>query len=118
MALIYRAVQAGIANKKGEKLWHLNLVKMKDVVTTQTLAEQIAEKSSLSPGDVHRVIRNLMTTMRLHLLNSYTVKLEGLGTFTMIAHTRGKGVQTAQEVNPNQVLSKMPVYTRVFSTSW
>lgn len=103
MALIYRAIQSAIANKAGEKLWHLSLVKMRDVVTTQTLAEHIAEKSSLSPGDVHNVIRNLMTTMRVHLLNSYTVKLEGLGSFTMIAHTRGQGVKTAQEVNPNQV---------------
>lgn len=103
MALIYRAIQSGIANKEGEKLWHLSLVKMRDVVTTQTLAEQIAEKSSLSPGDVHSVIRNLMTTMRVHLLNSYTVKLEGLGSFTMLAHTRGQGVKTAKEVSPNQV---------------
>ena len=50
MALIYRAIQSGIANKEGEKLWHLSLVKMKDVIVTQTLAEQIAEKSSLSAG--------------------------------------------------------------------
>lgn len=103
MALIYRAIQSAIANKAGEKLWHLSLVKMRDVITTQVLAEHIAEKSSLSPGDVHNVIRNLMTTMRVHLLNSYTVKLEGLGSFTMIAHTRGQGVKTAKEVNPNQV---------------
>ena len=103
MALIYRALQATVANKGGEKLWHLSLVKMKDVIVTQTLAEQIAEKSSLSPGDVHNVIRNLMTTMRTHLLNSYTVKLEGLGSFTMIAQTKGTGVKTAKEVGPNQV---------------
>lgn len=103
MALIYRAIQSEIVNKDGEKLWHLSLVKMRDVIVTQTLAEQIAEKSSLSAGDVHNVIRNLMSTMRMYLLNSYTVKLEGLGTFTMIAQTRGKGAKTAKEVSPNQV---------------
>lgn len=103
MALIYRAIQSGIANKEGEKLWHLSLVKMKDVIVTQTLAEQIAEKSLLSAGDVHNVIRNLMSTMRMYLLNSYTVKLEGLGSFTMIAQTRGKGAKTVKEVNPNQI---------------
>lgn len=85
MALIYRAIQSGIANKEGEKLWHLSLVKMKDVIVTQTLAEQIAEKSSLSAGDVHNVIRNLMSTMRMYLLNSYTVKLEGLVSFSFIS---------------------------------
>ena len=116
MALIYRAIQSGIANKEGEKLWHLSLVKMKDVIVTQTLAEQIAEKSSLSAGDVHNVIRNLMSTMRMYLLNSYTVKLEGLGSFTMIAQTRGKGAKTAKEVSPNQITylrcQFTPEYTR------
>ena len=63
----------------------------------------IAEKSSLTPGDVHNVIRNLMTVMRSQLLNSRTVRLDVLGTFTMKARTRGKGVETPEEVNPNQV---------------
>ena len=44
-----------------------------------------------------------MSTMRMYLLNSYTVKLEGLGSFTMIAQTRGKGAKTAKEVSPNQI---------------
>lgn len=115
MALIYRAIQSTIANKGGEKLWHLSLVKMKDVIVTQTLAEQIAEKSALSVGDVHSVIRNLMSTMRTHLLNSYTVKLEGLGTFTMIAQTRGKGAKTPKEVGPNQVSNLKCQFTAEYS---
>lgn len=67
--------------------------KVGKVVDTQLLAESIAEKSSLTPGDVQNVIRNLMSTMRMHLLNSRTVRLNGLGTFTMKARTRGKGTE-------------------------
>ena len=83
---------------------------------TQLLAESIAEKSSLTPGDVQNVIRNLMSTMRMHLLNSRTVRLNGLGTFTMKARTRGKGTEKAEDVNPNQVTALRcqftPEYTR------
>ena len=85
-------------------------------VDTQSLAESIAEKSSLTPGDVQNVIRNLMSTMRMHLLNSRTVRLNGLGTFTMKARTRGKGTEKAEDVNPNQVTALRcqftPEYTR------
>jgi len=85
-------------------------------VDAQQLAEVIAEKSSLTPGDVHNVIRNLMTVMRSQLLNSRTVRLDGLGTFTMKARTRGKGVVKFEDVNPNQVTALRcqftPEYTR------
>ena len=54
--------------------------------------------------------------MRLQLLNSRTVRLDGLGTFTVIARTRGKGVDAEKDVSPNQVTSLhfmfTPEYTR------
>ena len=103
MALFYKAVKSTMATKSGDKKWHLNLVKVGKVVSTQQLAEMIAEKSSLTPGDVHNVVRNLMTAMRSELLNSKTVRLEGLGTFTMKARSRGRGVDKEEDVNPNQV---------------
>lgn len=52
MPLFYKAVQANRENKEGVKTWHPSLVKMKKVVNTQTLVEDIAEKSSLTAGDV------------------------------------------------------------------
>lgn len=116
MPLFYYARQSQIATKEGVKTWHLSLKKVGKVVDTQLLAESIAEKSSLTPGDVQNVIRNLMSTMRMHLLNSRTVRLNGLGTFTMKARTRGKGTVKAEDVNPNQVTALRcqftPEYTR------
>ena len=45
-----------------------------------------------------------------------TVRLNGLGTFTMKARTRGKGTVKAEDVNPNQVTALRcqftPEYTR------
>ena len=76
----------------------------------------VAEKCSATPGDVHNVIRNLVSVMRLQLLNSRTVRLDGLGTFTVMARTRGKGVDNEKDVTPNQVTSLhfmfTPEYTR------
>lgn len=116
MPLFYRPVQSPIANKEGVKKWHLNLVKVGKTVNTQQMAEGIAEKSSLTPGDVQNVVRNLMTVMRAELLNSRTVRLEGLGTFTMKARTSGRGVDAPDKVNPNQITALRcqftPEYTR------
>ena len=79
MPLIYKPYQANIANKAGQKLYYPRLVKFSKMVNTQKMAELIAEKASLTPGDVHNVIRNLMSVMREQLLNSRTVRLEGEG---------------------------------------
>ena len=116
MPLFYYGRRSQIATKEGVKTWHLSLKKVGKTVDTQLPAENIAEKSSLTPGDVQNVIRNLMSTMRMHLLNSRTVRLNGLGTFTMKARTRGKGVEKEEDVNPNQVTALRcqftPEYTR------
>ena len=43
--------------------------------------------------------------MREQLLNSRTVRLEGLGTFTMIAKAGGKGVVLESKVSSSQIVS-------------
>ena len=96
MPLFYKGIQAAKANKEGVKTWHPALVKIKNVINTQTMAEGFAEKASLTPGDVQNVVRNLLSVMRVHLLNSHSVRLEGLGTFTMGIRSRGKGVDTEE----------------------
>lgn len=116
MPLIYKSYQANIANKEGQKLYYPRLVKFGKMVNTQKMAEMIAEKASLTAGDVHNVIRNLMSVMKEQLLNSRTVKLEGLGTFTMIAKAGGKGVELESKVSSTQIISLRcqftPEYTR------
>ena len=116
MPLIYKPYQANITNNAGQKLYSPRLVKFSKMVNTQKMAELIAEKASLTPGDVHNVLRNLMSVMREQLLNSRTVRLEGLGTFTMIATAGGKGVVLESKVSSSQIVSLRcqftPEYTR------
>ena len=111
MPLFYVARQSQVATKEGEKLYHLTLKKLGKVVDTQTMATEIAEKSSLTEGDVHNVVRNLLSVMRNYLLNSRSVRLDGLGTFTMKASSKGKGVRTPEEVSPNQVTALKCLFT-------
>ena len=116
MPLLYYARQSQLKTKDGVKQWHLTLKKVGRAVSLQQLGEMVAEKCSATPGDVHNVIRNLMSVMRLQLLNSRTVRLDGLGTFTVMARTRGNGVDHEKDVTPNQVKSLhfmfTPEYTR------
>ena len=104
MPLIYKPYQATLANKEGQKLYYPRLVKF-----------------GLTAGDVHNVIRNLMSVMREQLLNSRTVRLEGLGTFTMIAKAGGKGVELESKVSSSQITSLRcqftPEYTRAANGS-
>ena len=64
----------------------------------------------------HLTLKKIGRAVSLQLLNSRTVRLDGLGTFTVIARTRGKGVDHEKDVNPNQVTSLhfmfTPEYTR------
>ncbi|MCD7902033.1 MAG: HU family DNA-binding protein [Bacteroides sp.] len=103
MPLLYKAVQSNMASEDGENKWYPHLVKSSKRATTETLAEEIARRSSLSPGDVHNVIQNLTDCMRLHLLNSESVHLDGFGTFTVKASSAGNGVSTAEEVSHKQI---------------
>lgn len=115
MALIYKPVRSSIASKDGLKRFHPRLIKV-DTVDLSTIAEEITEVSAVSSGDVHSVITNLMSSMRTHLLNSNSVKLDGFGTFTVIAHSNEQGVEKEEDVSASQinrlVIRFMPEYTR------
>ncbi|MCD7900799.1 MAG: HU family DNA-binding protein [Bacteroides sp.] len=101
--LLYKARQSSIASKDGKKKWFPVLVKTGKAVTLFEMADEVAEKSSLTPGDTMSVTSNLMRVIARHLMNSRSVKLDGLGTFTVIAKSVGHGVDTEEEVNHTQI---------------
>ena len=98
MPVIYKSRQATIANKEGNKMYHPQVV-ITGNVTLERLADEVAELSSLSPGDVLNSIKNLITVMTRHMQASETVVLDGLGSFRLSMNSTGKGFATAEEVN-------------------
>jgi predicted histone-like DNA-binding protein len=119
MTLLYKPVKSTMPTKDGEYLWYPRIVKIGRMITTQDLAVAISKASSLSEGDVHNVIRNLMSVMRFHLQNSHSVQLDGLGSFTIKAQTTGNGAETAEKVHFKQInylkIQFTPSYRRIGS---
>ena len=114
MPVLYKTIQSTKENKDGAKLFHPRAVHIATVPTMQ-LAKEIAEYSSLSPGDVKNTIDNMVTVMTKHLHSSESVTVDGLGTFGLIMRSRGRGAATAKEVNASQALLLVrftPSYTK------
>lgn len=103
MALLFTAQQSVLESKDGKKKWHPRLVKAGHAATTLEMSEEISKRSSLSQGDVLSVVFHLMDVMKGHLLNSRSVKLDGLGSFTAIVRSAGEGVDNEEDVHAGQI---------------
>ena len=101
MALLFKPFQSVLENKEGARLFYPRTVVIGNV-DTDTLAQEIAEYSSLTKGDVKNTIDNLITVMTRHLQASESVTLDGLGTFRLTMRSPGKGAASAQEVTASQ----------------
>lgn len=104
MAMNYRAIQSLFKTKEGKQLWYPTLVKG-GTVDSEHIAERIAEKSSLTRGDVYNVLDALVGEMNDKLMNGLSVRLNGFGTFTAIAKAGGNGVESPEDVNASQIKS-------------
>ena len=99
MAVLYKTAQSILANKDGKKLFYPRVV-LKGNVSTDQIAQEIAEYSSLSKGDTKNVIDNLVRVLTTHLQSSESVTLDGFGTFRMTMKSNGKGVESAERFLP------------------
>ena len=116
MSLFYKALRSTLKSKDGIRKYYPRVIKTGGTVETFELASEVAERSSLTPGDMYNALNNLMPVMRRHLLNGCAVNLNGLGTFTIVSKSNGKGVNTEEEVNASQItglrIRFTPSYTR------
>ena len=107
MPVLYKTIQSTMKTKDGDKLYHPRTVYVGSV-NTEKIAQEIAEYSSLSKGDVKNSIDNLVTVMTRHLQSSEVVMLDGLGTFRLAMKSRGKGAKTKEEVSAAQGWHRRP----------
>lgn len=89
--------------KKLNGLWFPQLILVGKPAKTQEVAERLARESTVSPADVHAVIRALPDVMAEIMAEGRSVQLEGLGTFYYTCQASGKGVDSEEKVNANQI---------------
>lgn len=90
------------ANKASEK-WYPSVITVGKPAGTQEIAQRLARESTLSPADVHAVIRGLPTVMAEIMAEGRSINLEGLGSFRYTSISSGNGVEAESEVNASQI---------------
>lgn len=100
MAILYKPFQSVLKTKDDKQLFYPRVV-LKGNVSTDRLAQEIADYSSLTKGDTKNALDNLITVMTLHLQASESVTIDGLGTFRPVMKAK-KGVESAELVSPAQ----------------
>lgn len=103
MALVFKAFQSNIKNKSGVKLWYPRVITVGKTVSTRQLATDVAEMSTMTPGDMYNALHTLASVMKRYLQESHSVKLDGIGTFSLHSRAGGNGVATEKEVNSTQI---------------
>lgn len=105
MSVLIKARQSSIVDKEsGKKLFYPHTVR-RGQISTDDLARLIAEKSSLTTGDIRNVIENLGEAVEHYFRMGYSVKLEKLGSFSLGVRSAGKGVEKAEDVSAKQINS-------------
>lgn len=72
-------------------------------VTQNQLANELAERSSLSSGDVLSVLEQLPKRIAGHLKDGRTITIDGLGTFYIAISS--DGAETPEECRPEKIRS-------------
>lgn len=116
MTLQVAAIQSSFESQDGTKKWYPRIVKVGKTITSNDLAKDLADVSTLSIGDARNVFDNLASIIKKHLMNSQSVCIDDFGTFTVTSQARGTGVDTKEEVTPKQITGLKvrftPTYTR------
>lgn len=101
MALFYEKRKANVNNQDKKVVFYPRAVH-KGTVRLQQIANEVAEYSSLTAGDVQNTIENLIRVMGKHMQSSEIVHLDGLGSFRITMNSKGKGVESIDKVSPAQ----------------
>lgn len=103
MSVLIKARKSPFPDKETGKTLYYPAVKSRGMVSTDDLARAIAEKSSLTPGDIRNVLENLGETVNQFFRLGFSVKLDKLGILHLTVNAQGNGVESPEDVGPAQV---------------
>lgn len=113
--MYYRETQDVTPNKEGDKLWRPEIVRTGKTIDAKDLSKLISTATTVTQSDILAVLHSLPQFMDLYLREGHTVRLDGIGTFTVYGRSKGKGVREKKDVRPSQfgslVLKFRPEYT-------
>jgi len=113
--MFYREKQDTMPDKDGNQLWRPEIVRTGQTVNVKELSKHISNATTLTQADVSAVLLSLPEAMNVHLNQGHTVRLDGLGTYTVYGRSKGKGIVDKDKVRPSQftslVLKFTPEYT-------
>lgn len=82
MSFKYIPVQIKIDGSKGFGKWFAHAMTFNHITTAQ-LCDEISHSTTVTESDVRAVFAELKVAMHDHLLNNQSVKVDGLGTFSV-----------------------------------
>lgn len=94
----FKPVQQKINSK-----WYPRSIVVGKPVTTDQVADKLAEQSTVTRGDAYAVMKNLGSVLATYMANGRSVKINGVGTFYYSAISHGTGVDVADEVSAKQI---------------
>lgn len=101
---------------QSDNKWHPRAVTKGRPYTTDDVARKLSEMSTVTPGDTYAVLMNLGKVLGQMMGAGRSVKLDGVGTFYYTCRSEGTGVDTPEEVSPEQITSVkirfIPEYAR------
>jgi predicted histone-like DNA-binding protein len=107
MSILIKAVERANPQNRNEKKYYAT-VATRGTTDLDGLADLVSKFSSLSKGDVHSVLLNLLDAIPNELLDGKVVKLGKLGSLSL--NVDSEGVATAEEVTGDRVKSVHVVF--------
>lgn len=89
--------------KLSDGKWHAVAVNLQKPATIDDVADILAQRSTVSPGDVYAVLVQLGGVLGELMAAGRSVKLKGVGTFYLKCQTKKKGTDTPEELKADMI---------------
>jgi predicted histone-like DNA-binding protein len=107
MAIRVKKIQRKNPQDRKQSKWYLIQVHS-GTVALPDIAREIADRSSLSVGDVENVLTNMVEVLPVFLKLGQTIRLERFGSFHI--SVQSTGADTAEELTTNNVKNARIVF--------
>ena len=89
--------------QKVNGLWYPKAVTVGKPVSTDEVADRLAQISTVSRADTYAVLKDLAGVLADYMAQGRTVKIDGLGTFYYTSNASGNGVEKEEDVSAAQI---------------